>query len=1027
MRLGAGFLEVLPEMAGFTPALNKGVMRATDQAEKKAKVPISPELGKLAREMSVGVAAAAKKAKAKVEPTADTGRFKRKLADDAGDAGRKGGGRFKKSFTAGIGKIALGSAIGGGLLLAAQGLSGAFGDAFAEAKEAAKVGKVTDAIIKSTGGAAKVTAGQIGDYAQALSNKIGVDDEAIQAGQNLMLTFKGVANQGAGLNAIFDRATAAGADLAAAGFGSIEGNAKMLGKALNDPTKGLTALTRAGVTFTADQQKQIKAMQKSGDLLGAQKIILKEVESQVGGTAAASVDAADKAKVGWGNFLENLGTMAMPAVNGLLGFFTDTLLPGIQGVLTEVGAVAVAAFKVFQTDVMPILQGFWTMLQDNVFPILSTVFQFLKDNPETVKAFAVALGIMVGVLGLVAAAQWAWNLAMTANPIGIIVVAIAALVAGIVWAWNNVETFRTVVTTVFEAVKGVVLGAINIVHGILTGLVNFFTVTIPNALKVFIDANVRVFNQVKGAISGFVDGAKQILNRIVQFFVITIPQAVMRFHFNVRKTLGDFVNTVRAFWDDRVKPILDRLRAFFTETIPNSIRSFRDKVGDIFNSVRDKISYVWNERIRPILDTFRKFPSRIVEGFSAMRDRVGDVLNGIRAKAAIPVNFVIREVYNNGIRKMINLIPGVDDLPEAPEIRFASGGVLPGYSPGRDIHKFTSPTGGRLALSGGEAIMRPEFTRAFGGAAGIDALNAAARKGNKELISVLLGGDQHHAGGGLVNFKGGTFTEQFAGVLQAVAKQKDFNLFQGGFRPTTSYSGTSHAKDAIDVGPVSAALVRLLRDFGVAAWDRTGMGNWSPHIHGVPLPGVGTAGGSGVWQAQDYLNGGNGLSGADNGAGSGYRPGINQQGGGFTFVGDFFDAISKLPGMLGDLKNQFDNLTNDGFGKIVKDAVTSSMGDVISWINDKIPGPGPLPGFATGGVAVKGGWARVGENGPENVFLPKNSVVEPNGGRRGRPQLMVQKVELDMTRSEAYIHYLIGEDIAQEQQYDGELARMGGK
>ena len=68
-------------------------------------------------------------------------------------------------------------------------------------------------------------------------------------------------------------------------------------------------------------------------------------------------------------------------------------------------------------------------------------------------------------------------------------------------------------------------------------------------------------------------------------------------------------------------------------------------------------------------------------------------------------------------------------LPKAPLIQFASGGVLPGYTPGRDVHQFWSPTAGGLALSGGEAIMRPEFTRLVGGAAGVDALNAAARRG----------------------------------------------------------------------------------------------------------------------------------------------------------------------------------------------------------------------------------------------------------------------------------------------------------
>lgn len=63
-------------------------------------------------------------------------------------------------------------------------------------------------------------------------------------------------------------------------------------------------------------------------------------------------------------------------------------------------------------------------------------------------------------------------------------------------------------------------------------------------------------------------------------------------------------------------------------------------------------------------------------------------------------------------------------------VPYASGGVLPGYTPGRDVHRFYSPTGGGLELSGGEAIMRPEFTRAVGGKSGVDRLNALARNGS---------------------------------------------------------------------------------------------------------------------------------------------------------------------------------------------------------------------------------------------------------------------------------------------------------
>ena len=67
-----------------------------------------------------------------------------------------------------------------------------------------------------------------------------------------------------------------------------------------------------------------------------------------------------------------------------------------------------------------------------------------------------------------------------------------------------------------------------------------------------------------------------------------------------------------------------------------------------------------------------------------------------------------------------------------------TGGILAGYSPGRDIHQFTSPTGGQLNLSGGEGIARPEVVRAMGSAR-FNQLNAAARRGGVAAVRESLG------------------------------------------------------------------------------------------------------------------------------------------------------------------------------------------------------------------------------------------------------------------------------------------------
>ena len=94
---------------------------------------------------------------------------------------------------------------------------------------------------------------------------------------------------------------------------------------------------------------------------------------------------------------------------------------------------------------------------------------------------------------------------------------------------------------------------------------------------------------------------------------------------------------------------------------------------------------------------------------------------------------------------------------------YASGGVLPGYTPGRDVHRFFSPTGGSLMLSGGEAIMVPEWTRAVGGPAAVAAMNKAARAGRTS-------GGPGFADGGVFGAARGGFDAAVAS-LQAAANE----------------------------------------------------------------------------------------------------------------------------------------------------------------------------------------------------------------------------------------------------------------
>ena len=186
---------------------------------------------------------------------------------------------------------------------------------------------------------------------------------------------------------------------------------------------------------------------------------------------------------------------------------------------------------------------------------------------------------------------------------------------------------------------------------------------------------------------------------------------------------------------------------FFTQTeVGQQLWSaFTELLASGWQWVTDKLSAGWSWIKDNVFAPFMDGVATLGDSFEVAKDAIAEIWEGIKEAAAKPINFVLGTIWNDGLRSFWNDVVGalgLDSLvlPEAPLIAFAQGGVMPGYTPGRDVHDFYSPTAGRLALSGGEAIMRPEFTKAMGGAAGIERLNAAARAGTLDAAHFADGG-----------------------------------------------------------------------------------------------------------------------------------------------------------------------------------------------------------------------------------------------------------------------------------------------
>lgn len=166
---------------------------------------------------------------------------------------------------------------------------------FNEMQNAAQVSAQTTAALRSTGHTANVTAKQIDELAQSMLQKTGIDDEATKSAENQLLAFRRIRNEVGAGNDIFNQATQAVADLATRmNRGAVPSAEQMqaaaikLGKALNDPIKGLTALRRVGIQFSDAQTQQINKLVEAGRTMDAQKLILQELTRQFGGAAEAA-------------------------------------------------------------------------------------------------------------------------------------------------------------------------------------------------------------------------------------------------------------------------------------------------------------------------------------------------------------------------------------------------------------------------------------------------------------------------------------------------------------------------------------------------------------------------------------------------------------------------------------------------------------------------------------------------------------------------------------------------------------------
>ena len=236
--------------------------------------------------------------------------------------------------------------------------------------------KLLSSTLKVTGANAWTSSGELEQFASSLQDVTNYSDETILAMQNVLLGFKNIKgdNFKEATKAILDMSTVMGMDLTSA--------AQAVGKALDDPIKGINSLTRQGFYFDETQKKLLKSLVETGKQAEAQKIILEELYTTYGGAAEATADLSTQLANTWGDVREEIGK----GLSDITESFSKMIKTMLQGFLD------------MDESTKDFIKGF-AATAAALAAVTAAVFA-LKAALDVLKAHPLMLGISVTIAGI---------------------------------------------------------------------------------------------------------------------------------------------------------------------------------------------------------------------------------------------------------------------------------------------------------------------------------------------------------------------------------------------------------------------------------------------------------------------------------------------------------------------------------------------------------------------------------------------------------------------------------------------------
>ncbi|OFP69840.1 tape measure protein [Actinomyces sp. HMSC065F12] len=411
-----------------------------------------------------------------------------------------------------------------------------------------------------------------------------------------------------------------------------------------------------------------------------------------------------------GDLMGMLGDAIAPVVTWV-GDLAADLISLLGPALEWLSGILESAVGWIQSDLVPILQSVWEYLTVDMAPTWQRLGDSVSAAWETIKSTA---SVAWSFLSDVFSSIWEF-LTVRLAP---------------VW-----ELLGTVVTTVWGMIQDAISVAWTIIQSVFNAIKSVVENVLAPVFKWLYAVVIRpVWDMIKGAISVAWTVISFIFNTIIDVITNILAPVFTWLWQNVIGPAFSFISgAVSTAWQI-MSAIFDVIISVLGSVLGPAFDRMASVATAAWDMIKTGVSSAWDWVKRNVFDRISGILDAAGKAFNTFRDTVKNAFNSIKAAAAKPINFVINTVYTGGIKKAFDTIASKIGIKTrmpavAPIAGYASGGVLPGYTPGRDVHRFYSPTGGILDLSGGEGIIRPDALRRMGGAKWLDAINRSRGRG----------------------------------------------------------------------------------------------------------------------------------------------------------------------------------------------------------------------------------------------------------------------------------------------------------